>query len=82
MRRLLVLIVLALVVSSCGGTGGASVAPASTLASATTQAVSTSTTVEASAPAAPDFALELADGSVFTLSAAQKPVYLVFWAEW
>jgi hypothetical protein len=33
-------------------------------------------------PAAPDFVLALADGSAFSLSDEQKPVYLVFWAEW
>lgn len=33
-------------------------------------------------PAAPDFTLALGDGGEFTLSAEQKPVYLVFWAEW
>ncbi|MCP4305340.1 MAG: hypothetical protein GY926_26925 [bacterium] len=33
-------------------------------------------------PPAPDFALTLADGSSFELSAEQKPVYVVFWAEW
>lgn len=33
-------------------------------------------------PPAPDFALALADGSSFSLSAAEKPVYMVFWAEW
>ncbi len=33
-------------------------------------------------PAAPDFDLTLSDGSSFSLSAEQKPVYLVFWAEW
>lgn len=33
-------------------------------------------------PAAPDFTLALADGSTFVLSEADKPVYLVFWAEW
>jgi len=26
--------------------------------------------------------MTLDDGSEFTLSAEQKPVYLVFWAEW
>ena len=31
---------------------------------------------------APDFTLALADGSEFSLSAEEKPVYLVFWAEW
>ena len=49
----------------------------------------TSTPVEATDPppqvegtAAPDFALALSDGSEFSLSDEQKPVYLVFWAEW
>jgi hypothetical protein len=50
---------------------------------------STSTTSEVSdppppvdGPAAPDFTFALADGSTFSLSGEQKPVYLVFWAEW
>ena len=34
------------------------------------------------APPAPDFTLALDDGSEFVLSAEQKPVYMVFWAEW
>ncbi len=33
-------------------------------------------------PPAPDFTMTLNDGSEFTLSAEQKPVYIVFWAEW
>lgn len=33
-------------------------------------------------PPAPDFTLALGDGGDFTLSGEQKPVYLVFWAEW
>jgi len=36
----------------------------------------------ADAPPAPDFTLALEDGSEFVLSAEQKPVYMVFWAEW
>lgn len=30
----------------------------------------------------PDFTLELGDGGTYTLSEGDKPVYLVFWAEW
>ncbi len=37
---------------------------------------------ESNGPAAPDFELTLGDGSTFRLSDEQKPVYLVFWAEW
>lgn len=33
-------------------------------------------------PDAPDFSLALSDGGEFVLSAEQKPVYMVFWAEW
>jgi hypothetical protein len=33
-------------------------------------------------PLAPDFTLALGDGGSFTLSEGEKPVYLVFWAEW
>ena len=33
-------------------------------------------------PPAPDFELVLNDGEAFTLSGEQKPVYMVFWAEW
>ena len=32
--------------------------------------------------AASDFTLALGDGSTFTLSETDRPVYLVFWAEW
>jgi len=31
---------------------------------------------------APDFTLALGQGGEFSLSAEQKPVYMVFWAEW
>jgi len=33
-------------------------------------------------PPAPNFELALVDGSSFVLSDEQKPVYLIFWAEW
>jgi hypothetical protein len=33
-------------------------------------------------PLAPDFTMALESGGTFTLSEAQTPVYLVFWAEW
>ena len=33
-------------------------------------------------PDAPDFELALGQGGTFSLSAEEKPVYMVFWAEW
>ncbi len=50
---------------------------------ATSTAGETSTTSpQVEGPAAPDFTFALFDGSSFSLSDEQKPVYLVFWAEW
>ena len=42
----------------------------------------TTTAAPVEGPAAPDFTLALGEGGEFTLSAEQKPVYLIFWAEW
>jgi len=36
----------------------------------------------AEGPAAPSFVTTLADGSQFNMGEHDKPVYLVFWAEW
>ncbi len=36
----------------------------------------------AEGPAAPNFTLALADGSTYELASAERPVMLVFWAEW
>ena len=48
---------------------------------ATTTAAATSTTEPPGVPA-PDFTLALGYGGAFTLSAEERPVLLVFWAEW
>ncbi|MCH7844724.1 MAG: hypothetical protein IH850_02720 [Acidobacteria bacterium] len=47
-----------------------------------TTTAATTAPVVVEGPPAPDFSLALADGTEFTLSAEQKPVYMVFWAEW
>ncbi len=75
-------VLLALVAAACGGsstpeattTTGGGVAATSTVAAAVDPAPA--------GPAAPDFTLDLADGTTFILSGEDKPVYLVFWAEW
>ncbi|HEY5579239.1 MAG TPA: hypothetical protein VIL12_06085 [Acidimicrobiia bacterium] len=52
----------------------------------TTASLSTTASTGASepslGPSAPDFSLTLGDGETFVLSLEQKPVYMVFWAEW
>ncbi len=103
-------VLLALLVSACGGgaepaasadpesvdspaavestTGDPAVEPSEPVTPAETPAetpASEQTEEEDAAdelPMAPDFDLVLGDGSTFTLSAVDKPVYLVFWAEW
>lgn len=48
----------------------------------TTDAPPDTTTTTSDRPVAPDFTLELGNGGAYTLSTGEKPVYLVFWAEW
>ncbi len=68
--------------------GSVTEAPDSTEAPGATEAPDTTAgTVETEAPRtdgtpAPDFTTILADGSTFSLGEHDKPLYLVFWAEW
>ena len=47
--------------------------------SSTTDAAETATVA---GPPAPEFVLTLDGGTTFALAGAEKPVYMVFWAEW
>ncbi len=49
---------------------------------ATTTSQSQATDTTSGRPLAPDFTLELGDGGTYVLSEGERPVYLVFWAEW
>jgi len=91
MRKILLACVLMLLLGACGGAENATLsadgAATTTVVGAqtTTTAVpetTAATTKAPDGPAAPDFELELSDGSTFVLSEAQKPIYMVFWAEW
>ena len=92
MRRALLILVFALVAGACGGADDASTPTAvPTTASSGTTAGGEGTTapdafeepeVLAGAEPASDFSLALGDGGEFSLSDEQKPVYMVFWAEW
>jgi hypothetical protein len=69
--------------------GGATTTTSGTLPESTMTTAATPGSVTTEAPpttppenAAPDFSLQLGDGSTFALSAEQKPVFMVFWAEW
>ena len=70
-------------------TAGAEEAPPETSSPVTTDSSPTSDAPSTERPApdpdrpiAPDFSLELADGSTFVLSQETRPVFMVFWAEW
>jgi len=89
------MVALALVVGACAVDGGTetvvsgpttSDAPAGSGSSApdvpATSAAPGETTTTSDREVAPDFTLELGDGGEYTLSEGEKPVYLVFWAEW
>ena len=49
--------------------------PASTI-------TTTSEALRTEGPVAPSFVTTLSDGSQFDMAAHDRPVYLVFWAEW
>lgn len=79
-----------LLLSACSAGSGAGTTTSIT-AVETTVDTPTTTSAEATTTTAgpghgreyaPDFTLDLADGTTFTLSEAAQPVYLVFWAEW
>lgn len=86
MRKLPLLIALVLVISACRGTSGDTGQTTSNSEAAAAATEETPAPLqesqESDGPAPIDFALDLADGTPFTLSGEQKPVYLVFWAEW
>ncbi len=48
----------------------------------TTTAAANTTQTTSGRPSAPNFTLELGEGGSYTLSEGERPVYLVFWAEW
>lgn len=50
--------------------------------SASAETTSTTTRVRPDGRDAPDFALALGQGGEFRLSDEERPVYMVFWAEW
>ena len=89
MRSILAFVAaLALVTGACGapdtGTAlaGGSSAPASVPSTSAPAGSAPADTAVDDRPVAPDFTLALGNGGTFTLSAEQRPVYMVFWAEW
>ena len=78
MKHIVLLLVLVLAISACGGDATSE----TTTPDDATATQETAESEESSDPDALDFELLLADGSTFTLSDEEKPVYVVFWAEW
>jgi cytochrome oxidase Cu insertion factor (SCO1/SenC/PrrC family) len=74
-RQMYAMAAAALLAAACGGGSGATTTGAG-------GAPTTSGGADVVLTPAPDFTLALGTGESFTLSAEQKPVYLVFWAEW
>lgn len=82
---------MAFALAACAGTDGATTSlqgtpaqdPVTTTSSEPGTSVAGATeTTSSGRPPAPDFTLELGGGGSYTLSEGEKPVYLVFWAEW
>jgi cytochrome oxidase Cu insertion factor (SCO1/SenC/PrrC family) len=89
MKRIVpLLLALSVVAAACASAGddpqgAGAVAPSTTQAeSAAPSSPDSSGGTKPEGPEAPDFTLTLASGDSFTLSAEQKPVYMIFWAEW
>ena len=70
--------------STSAATTGATAGEVTTPPQSTTEAPATTVRPRPDGEPAPDFALELAlgEGGLFILSEEQKPVYMVFWADW
>jgi cytochrome oxidase Cu insertion factor (SCO1/SenC/PrrC family) len=81
-RKLAALAVFAVVAAACGGGTSTTQAGQAPPAPSSPAELSATTKPPVDGPLAPDFTLTLADGSMFTLSQEQKPVYIIFWAEW
>lgn len=82
MRRLTPLIGLMLLLAACGGSNVDEAPTRAAPAPDGTTTISSGADEVVDGPPAPDFELTLSDGSTFVLAAAEKPVYMVFWAEW
>lgn len=72
---------------ACSGVGDATPStttqePATTGPETTAAIAESPDTTWSGRPLAPEFTLELGDGGSYVLSEGEKPVYLVFWAEW
>ncbi len=86
------LLSIAIFLAACSGTGavtstlpdGSTTNPSQTSPTTSGPGVETTTSVPIviDPTLAPDFTLELGDGGSFTLSETNRPVYLIFWAEW
>ncbi len=79
MKRIAFLLAIATVAAACSSTveDGGTGADASV-----TTVPGSSGEAKAEGPDAPNFTLALASGDSFTLYDEQKPVYMIFWAEW
>jgi len=86
MRRFALLISLMMVAAACASSPQTEAVDASANSPAATTPAAPGESVDLfprpEGPLAPDFTMALASGESFTLSGEQKPIYMIFWAEW
>ena len=87
MRFSVIVLAFGLLAGACASAAPETSTTGTVLETASTQSASTDATVAPQktppeGPEAPDFTTILASGEPYTLSEADKPVYLIFWAEW
>ncbi|HSJ28299.1 MAG TPA: hypothetical protein VLB67_08810 [Acidimicrobiia bacterium] len=95
--RMCLFVLVGLVAAACSGAEdgapSSTVTPVPPTATSTTSAAPSTTSVPTTEATpttaqnpdrqpAPDFTLELSDGTVYASADEVRPVYMVFWAEW
>ncbi len=84
MKRLSLVIALLVVAAACSSSEptGSDSPTRSDAGVSQTSAPGASGSGQLEGPSAPNFTMALASGDSFTLYDEQKPVYMIFWAEW
>lgn len=84
MKRFLLFTTLVVLTAACAADSDGPTAVESTTSAVTesTTSVTGNPEIPTDAPDAPDFVFTLGDGTEYHLGSDNKPVYLIFWAQW